>query len=64
MPRYKSGIAITLAKAKVKFGSCIPVFRSYPCFELQEKGNCKAIQSAIDIVFDKWVNLILLCLSS
>ncbi|KAF4524749.1 hypothetical protein B566_EDAN013818 [Ephemera danica] len=55
IPRYKDGCAITLAKTSIKQlkdESVVPIFQPYPNWNMQEEGNCDAIQSAVDIFFD------------
>jgi hypothetical protein len=52
MPRYKSGVPFTLGVTSLKtkeFGSHI---RPFPCWPMQEEGNCEALQSAVDLVLD------------
>lgn len=51
-PRYKHGVPFTLGRFCLKTKGCEPVLEPYPCWSLQEEGNCQAIQSAVDIVID------------
>ncbi|XP_015591153.1 major royal jelly protein 1 [Cephus cinctus] len=53
MPRYKSGVPITLGIMSLKSKGCGPAaLTPFPCWSLQEEGNCNAIQSAVDIFLD------------
>lgn len=52
LPRYKHGVPFTLAKFCLKNKGCDAVLEPYPCWGLQEEGNCEAIQSANDIFLD------------
>lgn len=52
LPRLKSGVPFTLGKISMKRGQCSTSVTPYPCWSLQEEGNCQAIQSAIDIFLD------------
>lgn len=36
----------------MKKGQCSASIEPYPCWSLQEEGNCQAIQSAVDIYLD------------
>lgn len=52
IPRYKPGVPITLAKVSLKQRGCDPTLYAFPSWGLQEEGNCKALQSAVDIFLD------------
>lgn len=52
MPRLKSGTPFTLGKISMKRGQCSSAVTPYPCWSLQEEGNCQALQSAVDIFLD------------
>lgn len=52
LPRLKTGIPFTLGKISMKRGQCITKVTPYPCWSLQEEGNCQALQSAVDIFLD------------
>ncbi|XP_068084366.1 protein yellow [Anabrus simplex] len=52
LPRFKSGIPATLAKVSLKAPTCQAVLEPYPCWSLQEEGNCNALQSVVDIFLD------------
>lgn len=53
-PRWKPGVPITLGVVKLsKRGtSGKPVVSPFPSWELQQEGNCKALQNAVDIFLD------------
>ncbi|KAI4456323.1 protein yellow-related [Holotrichia oblita] len=53
LPRYKTGVPFTLAKFSLRTRGCVATLTPYPCWSLQEEGNCKAIQSAVDICIDQ-----------
>lgn len=55
MPRYKSGVPITLGRASLKKGHCSVPVAPFPCWSLQEEGNCQALQSVADIFLDSQV---------
>lgn len=52
LPRYKSGVPATLAKATLKKGACHTTLVPFPCWSMQEEGNCQALQSVVDLVID------------
>ncbi|XP_071444042.1 dopaminechrome tautomerase-like [Hetaerina americana] len=52
MPRYRPGVPVTLARANLKTKACAPVFCPFPCWSLQEEGNCNALQNVVDIYID------------
>lgn len=54
LPRLKSGTPFTLGKISMKRGQCFTSVTPYPCWSLQEEGNCQALQSAIDIFLDPY----------
>jgi hypothetical protein len=51
-PRYKAGVPFTLGKMSLKSKNCNPTITPFPCWNLQEEGNCQALQSAVDIFLD------------
>ncbi|XP_069685297.1 dopaminechrome tautomerase [Periplaneta americana] len=51
-PRYKPGIPFTLGKLSLKNKECQPTITPFPCWSLQEEGNCQALQSAVDLFLD------------
>lgn len=53
LPRYRKGVPATLVKTTVLPGACSTTFKPYPCWDLQEEGNCKALQSVVDLVVDQ-----------
>lgn len=55
MPRYKSGVPITLGRVPLKKGNCHAAIAPFPCWSLQEEGNCQALQSVTDIFLDSQV---------
>ncbi|XP_076376307.1 L-dopachrome tautomerase yellow-g [Megalopta genalis] len=52
MPRYKAGVPFTLGVVPLKANECAPKVAPFPCWAIQEEGNCQALQSAVDIVLD------------
>ncbi|OAD58400.1 Major royal jelly protein 1 [Eufriesea mexicana] len=52
LPRYKPGVPFTLGILSLKSQSCEPKVAPFPCWAIQEEGNCQALQSAVDIVLD------------
>ncbi|XP_031627079.1 major royal jelly protein 1 [Contarinia nasturtii] len=53
LPRYKSGVPATLARTGFKKGSCAATLSPFPCWSMQEEGNCQSLQSVVDIVADR-----------
>jgi len=51
-PRYKEGVPFTLGKLSLKSKNHHPSITPFPCWNLQEEGNCQALQSAVDIFLD------------
>lgn len=56
LPRYKQGVPITLGKVQLRKGQCITPIQPFPCWAIQEEGNCQALQNVVDIVVDKNVS--------
>ncbi|XP_044759960.1 major royal jelly protein 1 [Coccinella septempunctata] len=52
LPRYKHGVPYTLAKFSLKSKGCKAILEPFPCWSIQEEGNCEALQNVIDIVLD------------
>lgn len=52
LPRYKHGVPFTLAKFSLKSKGCNAVLQPFPCWAIQEEGNCEALQNVVDIVVD------------
>lgn len=57
LPRYKHGVPITLGKVQLRKGQCIAPIAPFPCWAIQEEGNCQALQNVVDIVVDKNVSV-------
>ncbi|XP_037939124.1 protein yellow [Teleopsis dalmanni] len=53
LPRYRHGVPATLVKTNVQPGTCTTTFTPYPCWDMQEEGTCKALQSVVDLVVDQ-----------
>lgn len=56
MPRFKQGVPITLGKVSLRKGLCVSEVEPYPCWSLQEEGNCQALQSVVDLYLDAQVS--------
>lgn len=52
LPRYKSGVPATLVKTKLSSNGCHTTFEPFPCWSMQEEGNCQALQSVVDVFID------------
>ncbi|XP_072753567.1 dopaminechrome tautomerase [Anoplolepis gracilipes] len=52
MPRYKSGVPFTLGVVSLKTKDCTPKVTPFPCWAIQEEGNCQALQSVVDLTLD------------
>lgn len=52
MPRYKSGVPITLGYMDLTQEKCHASLAPYPCWSMQEEGNCDALQSVVDLYLD------------
>ncbi|XP_025995044.1 major royal jelly protein 1 [Solenopsis invicta] len=52
MPRYKPGVPFTLGVLSLKTKDCAPKVTPFPCWAIQEEGNCQALQSVVDLVVD------------
>lgn len=52
LPRYKSGVPATLVRTNVRASSCSRIFSPFPCWSMQEEGNCLSLQSVVDIYVD------------
>lgn len=52
MPRYKPGVPFTLGVMSLKTKDCTPKVTPFPCWAIQEEGNCQALQSVVDIDLD------------
>lgn len=63
LPRYKQGVPFTLGKVNLKKGECLAKIAPYPCWAIQEEGNCQALQSVVDVAVDQNVSAIKLDMS-
>ncbi|KAJ6644434.1 Protein yellow, partial [Pseudolycoriella hygida] len=52
LPRYKAGNPATLVKTNLREGSCHATLTPFPCWSMQEEGNCQAFQSVVDLYID------------
>lgn len=52
LPRFKAGVPATLVKVNLKHRGCQAELEPYPCWAVQEEGNCNALQSVVDIFLD------------
>lgn len=53
LPRYKHGVPFTLAKFSLRGKGCPATLTPFPCWPMQEEGNCEALQSVVDIYLDQ-----------
>lgn len=51
-PRYKPGVAATLAKVCLKQKGCEVALTPFPDWNMQEEGKCNALQSVVDLFAD------------
>lgn len=51
-PRLRQGVPITLGKIELKKGVCYSTIKPFPCWSLQEEGNCDALQNVVDVFLD------------
>lgn len=52
LPRYKSGVPVTLATVNLKQKGCEAILKPFPCWSMQEEGNCQSLQSVVDLFLD------------
>lgn len=52
MPRYKSGVPITLGVIDLHSKNCHASVTPFPCWSMQEEGNCESLQSVVDLYVD------------
>lgn len=52
LPRLRPGVPFTLSKVNLKKSGCKTMLTPYPCWSIQEEGNCDALQSVVDLVLD------------
>ncbi|XP_048510663.1 major royal jelly protein 1 [Athalia rosae] len=58
MPRFKTGVPFSLGVVSLKNKGCSPLsVAPFPCWAMQEEGNCAAIQSVVDLDVDSAGNL-------
>jgi len=51
-PRFREGVPFTLSYLNLKDKSCAPTLNPWPCWSLQEEGNCDALQNVVDLFLD------------
>lgn len=51
-PRYRPGVPATLVKVHLKHGTCEADLQPWPCWSMQEEGNCNSLQSVVDVFLD------------
>lgn len=52
LPRYKCGSPATLVTTTLRTGATHTTLKPFPCWSMQEEGNCQALQSVVDIIID------------
>lgn len=52
LPRLKGGNPATLVRTPLKKGGCSATLTPFPCWSMQEEGNCQALQSVVDVFLD------------
>lgn len=52
LPRYRPGVPFTLGAMSLKTKDCTPKVTPFPCWAIQEEGNCHGLQNVVDIVLD------------
>ncbi|KAJ8889499.1 hypothetical protein PR048_008998 [Dryococelus australis] len=52
LPRFKHGNPVTLAKLPLSSRGCQATLTPFPCWSLQEEGDCHALQSVVDLFLD------------
>ncbi|KAL0104722.1 hypothetical protein PUN28_016390 [Cardiocondyla obscurior] len=52
LPRYKPGVPFTLGVMSLKTKDCTPKVTPFPCWAIQEEGNCEALQNVVDLALD------------
>ncbi|XP_060521907.1 protein yellow [Cylas formicarius] len=57
LSKFRPGVPFTLAKFSLRTEGCVASLEPYPCWNIQEEGNCKAIQNAVDVALDAANNL-------
>lgn len=56
LPRLKSAVPFTLSKINLRRPGCTTPLEPYPCWNMQEEGNCDSLQSVVDLVLDQQVS--------
>lgn len=56
LPRYRPGVPFTLGVVNLKRGQCSVQVKPFPCWSLQEEGNCQALQNVVDLFLDNQVS--------
>ncbi|KAE8737024.1 hypothetical protein FOCC_FOCC017518 [Frankliniella occidentalis] len=51
-PRFREGVPFTLSHLNLKDKACAPTLSPWPCWSLQEEGNCDALQNVVDLFID------------
>lgn len=52
MPRLRNGVAATLVTTSLNDTNCQTKLSPYPCWSMQEEGNCHSLQSVVDLFVD------------
>ncbi|KAG7211986.1 hypothetical protein KM043_011184 [Ampulex compressa] len=52
MPRYKPGVPFTLGVVSLKSKEYPAKVVPFPCWAIQEEGNCQALQNVVDLTLD------------
>nr|CAD7441068.1 unnamed protein product [Timema bartmani] len=52
LPRFKPGNPVTLAILDLNSKSCQAELVPFPCWSMQEEGNCRSLQSVVDLHLD------------
>lgn len=52
LPRFKPGVPLTLARVHLQKTACTTELEPYPCWAMQEEGDCDSLQSVVDLVLD------------
>lgn len=52
IPRLRPGVAATLVTTTLKKEGCQASLTPFPCWSMQEEGNCDSLQSVVDLFLD------------
>lgn len=63
VPRLRTGVPFTLARIHLRKTCSTTLLEPYPCWSIQEEGNCEALQSVVDLVLDEKVRKLFLIIS-